>query len=128
MAGDVITAVDGTQINDSRALARHIAPMAPGTSVKLGIMHNGNEKTVSLTLGQLPDERQAQTGNAEHGTAESDTPHSPILCPIQSADVVVDRGAGEGLHAQVQHPAATANFRKSRGTWPLALSVDRFVS
>ena len=31
MAGDVITALDGTQIKDSRALARQIASMAPGT-------------------------------------------------------------------------------------------------
>ena len=74
MAGDVITAVDGTQIKDSRMLARKIASMAPGTSIKLDIMHNGNEKTVSLTLGQLPDERQAQAGSAEHGTSESGTP------------------------------------------------------
>jgi serine protease Do len=73
MAGDVITAVDGMQIKDSRALARKIASMAPGTPVQLDIVHNGNEKTVSLTLRQLPDDRQAQAGNPEHGRSESGT-------------------------------------------------------
>ena len=90
VAGDVITAVDGAQIKDSRTLARKIASMPPGTSVKLDIMHNGNEKTVSLTLRQLSDERQAQTGNAGHGTSESGTPHLGLtLAPADEA------GAGD---------------------------------
>jgi serine protease Do len=33
--------------------------MAPGTSVKLGVIHQGQEKTVTLTLGTLPNEKQA---------------------------------------------------------------------
>jgi serine protease Do len=42
--------------------------MAPGTSVKLGVMHNGSERTVTLTLGTLPDERQASAGpGSENG-------------------------------------------------------------
>jgi serine protease Do len=40
-------------------LARKIGSMAPGTSVKLGVLSKGFEKTVTLTLGTLPDERQA---------------------------------------------------------------------
>jgi serine protease Do len=92
MAGDVITAVDGTQIKDSRDLARKIASMSPGTSVKLGIMHNGNEKTVSLTLGQLPDERQAQAGSAEHGTSESGTPHLGLTLAPANETGASDRG------------------------------------
>ena len=31
--------------------------MAPGTSVKLGVIHDGQEKTVTLTLGTLPNEK-----------------------------------------------------------------------
>jgi serine protease Do len=58
-SGDVITTLDGTDVKDSRMLARKIGSMAPGTSVKLGLMHNGSEKTVTLTLGTLSDERQA---------------------------------------------------------------------
>jgi serine protease Do len=90
MAGDVITAVDGAEIKDSRALARKIASMAPGTAVKLAIMHSGSEKTVSLTLGQLPDERQAQAGGAEHGMSEGGTPRLGLtLAPAN------ETGAGD---------------------------------
>jgi serine protease Do len=52
-------------------VARKIGVMTPGISVKLGVMHNGNERTVTLALGTLPDERQANAGS--QGT-ESGTP------------------------------------------------------
>jgi predicted metalloprotease with PDZ domain len=59
LAGDVITAVDGKELKDPRDLARKISAMAPGTEVKLSIQRKGEEKTLSLTLGQQPDQRQA---------------------------------------------------------------------
>jgi serine protease Do len=39
--------------------------MAPGTSVTVGMLRNGEQKTVSLTLGQLPEQQQAQAGSNE---------------------------------------------------------------
>jgi serine protease Do len=66
-AGDVITAVNGTAIKDSRDLARTIATLAPGTSVKLDVVHKGDSKTVTLALGQLPNEKQAK---ADEGKAQ----------------------------------------------------------
>ncbi|MGY4291462.1 serine protease Do [Bradyrhizobium sp. LM2.7] len=59
-AGDVITAVNGTAIKDSRDLARTIATLAPGSSVKLDVWHEGESKTMTLALGELPKERPAQ--------------------------------------------------------------------
>jgi serine protease Do len=52
-AGDVITAIDAEPIKDNRDLSRKIGDMAPGTRVKLAVLHNGKEKTVALTLGEL---------------------------------------------------------------------------
>jgi serine protease Do len=65
MAGDVITTLDGAAVKDSHNLARKIGAMAPGSSVKLGVLHNGSEKTVTLTLGTLPDDRQANAGDLQ---------------------------------------------------------------
>jgi serine protease Do len=64
-AGDVITSVNGVTIKDARELARQIGGLPPGTSVKLALLHKGAEKAVTLTLGQLPDQREAraETGN-----------------------------------------------------------------
>jgi serine protease Do len=58
-SGDVITALDDSPVHDPRELARKIGTMTPGTSVKLGILHGGQNKTVTLTLGTLPTEKQA---------------------------------------------------------------------
>jgi serine protease Do len=71
-SGDVIMTLDGNAVKDSHMLARKIGAMAPGSSVKLGVLHNGSEKTVTLTLGTLPDERQANAG--PQGSSEKGTP------------------------------------------------------
>jgi serine protease Do len=59
-AGDVITAVDGKAVKDARDLAKKIGAMPPKTSVKLAVLHKGSEKTVTLTLGEMPAAKEAR--------------------------------------------------------------------
>jgi serine protease Do len=59
-AGDVIAAVNGAPVRDHRDLARQIGAMAPGSTVRLTVLQKGEQKTVSVTLGQLPNEREAR--------------------------------------------------------------------
>ena len=59
-AGDVITAVNGQSVKDARELARIIGGFAPGSTVKLDVLHKGKSKVVSLTLGQLPNAQEAK--------------------------------------------------------------------
>jgi len=73
-SGDVITSVDGSSITDARELARRIGTMAPGATVKLGLIHQGEEKTATLTLGTLPAERQAANQQNGRPTADSEVP------------------------------------------------------
>ncbi|MBR1064597.1 Do family serine endopeptidase [Bradyrhizobium liaoningense] len=89
-AGDVITAVNGTAIKDSRDLARTIATLAPGTSVKLDVFHKGASKTVTLALGELPNERQAKAGE---GKAQSNTGTPRLGLSLAPAGDV--QGAGQ---------------------------------
>jgi serine protease Do len=73
-SGDVITAVNGTPVKDARDLARTIGMMAPDATVNLDIVRQGEAKTVSLTLAQMPNDQQvasAETG----GEHESGVPH-----------------------------------------------------
>ena len=60
MAGDVITAVNGTPVKDARDLARQIGGMAPGATAKLTVWRKGEEKTFSIALGELPNQREAR--------------------------------------------------------------------
>src|ERR1700723_80468 len=59
-AGDVITAVNGQTIKDARELARVIGDIAPGTTAKLDVLHQGKTKVVNLTLGLLPNAKEAK--------------------------------------------------------------------
>jgi serine protease Do len=59
--GDIITAINGKEVADSRNLARTISSMPPGTSVRLTVVRKGKAKTVNVTLGELPDQHQAAT-------------------------------------------------------------------
>src|ERR1700726_751673 len=59
-AGDVITAVNGQSVKDARELARIIGSFAPGSTAKLDLLHKGQGKIVSLTLGQLPNAQEAK--------------------------------------------------------------------
>jgi len=67
-AGDVITSVDGKEVKDARDLAKKIGALAPKTSVKLTVLHKGSEKTVTLTLGELPNTKEAQAGAEDRDT------------------------------------------------------------
>ncbi|HZP76716.1 MAG TPA: Do family serine endopeptidase [Pseudolabrys sp.] len=87
-AGDVITALNGAPVKDSRDLARKVALMAPGTSIKLDVLRNGANKTLNVTLGVMPDQRQAK---ADAVRPAGDAPHLGLsLAP--AAEVA---GAGE---------------------------------
>ena len=58
VAGDVITAVNDAPVKDARDLAKQIGALAPGSTAKLTVWRKGEEKTLSLTLGELPKRRK----------------------------------------------------------------------
>ena len=53
--GDVITAVNGNAVKDPRGLAQDIGNLAPGASVKLDVLRNGQSRAITLTLGEMPN-------------------------------------------------------------------------
>ena len=71
-AGDVITAVDGQPVKDARDLAKKIGALSPKTSVKLAVLHKGAEKSVTLTLGEMPNNKEARADvhSNDSGTAD----------------------------------------------------------
>jgi serine protease Do len=70
--GDVITAVNGNAVKDSRTLAREISAMAPGSTVKLDILRKGEQKSVDVALAPMPNDRkQASTEDRDDGSMRS---------------------------------------------------------
>ena len=92
-SGDLITAMNGTPVKDSRDLARHVAMLAPGTSVKFDILRDGESKSISLTLGELPNQQQAQAETGDRAAPTSGIPHLGLqLAPAAEVEGAGDRG------------------------------------
>src|SRR6266496_1058235 len=53
-AGDVITAVGGAQTTDTTALSQALAAAEPGDKVTVTINRDGQDRSVQVTLGELP--------------------------------------------------------------------------
>ncbi len=69
-SGDVIVSVNGTPVKDARDLAKKIGGQLPGETVKLGVFRDGKERTVTLTLGTLPNEKQASVARPERDDSQ----------------------------------------------------------
>src|SRR5581483_9372919 len=109
--GDVITAVNGTHVKDARELARTIGSLAPDTTVKLDVLSNGENKSLSLTLGNMPEQQQ-------EARADTGAQHQPSGVPhlgLQVAPASEVSGAGsQGVVVTAvdpDGPAAEQGFR-----------------
>jgi len=70
-AGDVITAINSDVVRNSRDLAKRIAAMAPGAKVAVSILRKGEQKSLTLALEPMPNDRQAK---ADAKDADADAP------------------------------------------------------
>src|SRR6266542_4146275 len=68
--GDVIIELNGVRVDDNRELRLKIGQLAPGSAIRLKLLRDGNPREVNLTLGELPNEKEA----ASDGKPESDSP------------------------------------------------------
>ncbi|MBW1991384.1 MAG: DegQ family serine endoprotease [Deltaproteobacteria bacterium] len=64
--GDIIVDFNGTPIKEMNELPRLVAATPPGTRVTVTVLRDGKEKTFSLTVTELKEERQAR-GPEERG-------------------------------------------------------------
>jgi serine protease Do len=59
-SGDVILGIDGERIDGPRELAKRVAALGPGKKADLIYWHDGAEKTVTVKLGSLPEDKEAR--------------------------------------------------------------------
>jgi len=110
-SGDVITAVNGTPVKDARELARTIGGFAPGNSVKINVMHKGQDKVVNLTLGQLPNtvEAKAETDKSDRGGASRGTDVPRLGMTVAPAGTVAGAGKDGVVVTEVDPKSAAAD-------------------
>jgi serine protease Do len=70
--GDIILDINGKPVNNSAELRMHVSLMAPGTKVSVKVFRDGAEKTLPLTLAEMPTEtaRSEQPENSSEDALE----------------------------------------------------------
>jgi serine protease Do len=92
-AGDVITNVNGNAVKDSRELAREISSMAPGSTAKLDILRKGEQKTINVTVAQMPNQPEKQANAGERNGAKRGVPHLGLsVAPASEVAGAGDKG------------------------------------
>jgi len=96
--GDIILDLNGKPVNNSAELRMRVSLMAPGSAVNVKVFRNGVEKTMPLTLAEMPAERaqnDAPESNTETGlngiTTENVTARTArqLNLPANASGVVV---------------------------------------
>ena len=100
--GDVVTAIDGKPLEDSKDLVRRVGSDVAGSSSEFTIQRQGQTKTVKVTIGARPDEKVA-----------ANEPAAPSAVPTATASAM-----GLGL---------TAVTPDARRTFNLGRDVDGVV-
>ncbi len=106
MQGDVITELNGERVDESRALRLKTGELAPGSTVRLKVIRNGSPREVNVTLGELPNEKEAASNEQPENSSpnglsvESLTPQiaRQFALPSNLSGVVVT-GVQDGSRA-----------------------------
>jgi serine protease Do len=96
-SGDVVLAVDGQDVVHAEDLPRMVARHAPGTRVKLTVLHEKQKRDVEVTLAPLEEERQAATESPQGPAAPGDRSSTlGIAVGEENGQVIVERVAPDG--------------------------------
>jgi serine protease Do len=89
LVGDVITSLNGDAITDSSQLLHRLSGIRPGLLVDLGVMRNGSEQSLAVTLGKAPGSRGGDdvAAPAEATRATPSTDLGLMMAPAAEAPV-----------------------------------------
>ena len=111
-AGDVILKFDGKVINSSSDLPRAVGGVKPGKSVSVEVLRKGATKTLSVTVGEAPDDKDDVTTPSK-GAAKPEVNRIGLtlneLTPPQKKKL---NGKNGLLVTDSQGAAATAGIRR----------------
>jgi serine protease Do len=148
--GDVIVKLNGQTQSDSNDLRNTISQMAPGTQVKLDIWRDGKVQPFTVTLGELPKDKETAESSDDNSSGEIQgidvqdlTPeisqqlnlpsgtHGVVVTSVDPASAAAAAGINRGdLIQEINHkPVNSASQYKqlmsSAGTQPILLLINR---
>jgi serine protease Do len=112
-ASDVILKFDGKTVNSSSDLPRVVAQTRPGSKVTMQIWHKGAAKDVTVTVGEMPEEKVAQRPGRRDSKSGNVVARLGLTVSELSAEQRKELGIAGGLLVEdVQGAAARAGIRK----------------
>jgi serine protease Do len=120
--GDVITQLNGHTVNDAGALQVEVGQQKPGATIKLGVIRNGKDENVAVTLASMDKENNdvsasANTGKPRWGLGLSD------VTPDVRQELQAPKDVTGALVGNVQPGSPADNAGLQRGD--LILEVNR---
>jgi len=103
-SGDVITAVDGAEIQRSEELPRTVARHAPGTTVKLTVLRDKAAKQFDVALAPLKERPEKQASLDGDDANEASPAAAPGALGVRIADI-----AGQGVIIRSVVPGSSAD-------------------
>jgi serine protease Do len=96
--GDVILSVDGQEVSRSEELPRIVARHAPGSHVKLSVLHDRQRRDVDVALATLKDEEGSRSGQLQPSPGGRPERGSALGITVGEEDghAVVERVAPDG--------------------------------
>jgi serine protease Do len=95
--GDVITAFNGQPVADSNVLRNRVADAAPGSKATVGIVRDGSEKTLTVTLAERAGEGAAR---ADEPASDDKAALGVSVSPL-TADAARELGMPRNAHGVV---------------------------
>ncbi len=100
-AGDIITGVNGDDVETPRELSRMIADIDPGSDVQITINRNGESRDISVKLGELPTDMEASLNPRPE-------PADPAVLEDFGL-TVIPNDEGEGILVTAVEPGSNAS-------------------
>ena len=101
----MILDLDGQKVEDSNQLRMRVSMTAPGTTVKMRVLHDGSEKTVAVKLAEMPANPGASAEKSEEGVGGASA--------LEGVSVEASKGRGVVVTDVEQgSPAAVAGLRE----------------
>ena len=111
--GDVIIGMDGEKFDDSRELRLGIAAEQPGSTLRLAVIRDGDERTIPVRLGEFPEENRSPE-RSFHGGSSSMGLSVDDLTPAVARQLDLPTGTQGVVVVNVKpgSPAAEAGLRR----------------
>ena len=122
-SGDVIVAVNGDKVGDSRQLTTRIAGLPPKSKVKLDVLRDGKTRTMQIELGEREQGQALAMGEGDSGGKTQDLGLTVTTLTPEKARRLGVRESIKGLVVEEVDPSGPTSEEVQPGD--IILEVDK---